>query len=206
MRAFIAIELAGPVLHRLVALQRGLASHLRSQQLDRCVRWIPAGNLHLTLRFLGEIDDAQHRALEQALAVLTGRHRGLLAGAGGLGCFPSARRPSVIWCGIHGDVTALTRLQADVEDAARGIALPAEAKAFKPHLTIGRLQRSATGSQLQVVGAAVMQFGATTPPVEPATTLVSELLLMQSELTPSGAVYTPLGVFPLSAPTPARDA
>jgi 2'-5' RNA ligase len=202
MRAFVALELPAPAQRRLIATQRELARQLRLQQLDRCVRWTPASNLHLTLRFLGEIDDLQRRVLEDALATLVGKHSRLLLEAGGLGCFPNTRRPSVIWCGIQGDGTALARLQADIEHTARRIGLPAEEKAFAPHLTIGRLQRSATGRQLQAVGAAVLHLGATAvTPVEPATTPVGELLLMQSELTPTGAIYTPLGVFPLSAST-----
>jgi 2'-5' RNA ligase len=56
MRTFIAIDMPAPVLRQLTATQRRLTQHLQTQQLDRCVRWTPAGNLHLTLRFLGEID------------------------------------------------------------------------------------------------------------------------------------------------------
>ncbi len=205
MRAFVALELPASAQRRLIATQHELARQLQLQQLDRCVRWTPAGNLHLTLRFLGEIDDAQRGALAQALATLAGVHSRLLLDAGGLGCFPNPRRPSVIWCGIQGDGAALARLQADVERAARSIGLPAEEKTFAPHLTIGRLQRSATASQLQAVGAAVIQLSAAAvPPVEAATTPVAELLLMQSELTPSGPIYTPLGVFPLCTSTTAH--
>lgn len=201
MRAFVALELPAPAQRRLIATQRELVRQLRLQQLDRCVRWTTAANLHLTLRFLGEIDDLQRRALEDALATLAREHSRLLLDAGGLGCFPNTRRPNVIWCGIEGGGAALARLQADVERTARRIGLPAEEKSFAPHLTIGRLQRSTTGSQLQAVGATVLHLAAATVTPAPATTSVGELLLMQSELTPSGPIYTPLGVFSLSAST-----
>lgn len=197
MRAFIAIEMPAPVQQRLLATQRRLAQHLRLRQLDRCVRWTSASNLHLTLRFLGEIDSAQQQALEQSLAYVAQRHTRMMLFAGGVGCFPSARRPNVIWCGVEGDVAALTGLQVAVESAAQLAGLPADPKPFKPHLTIGRLQRHATSTQLQAVGAAVMQLAAAFAHPENAAAAVDELLLMRSELTPSGPIYTRLGVFAL---------
>jgi 2'-5' RNA ligase len=116
---------------------------------------------------------------------------------GGVGCFPSARRPNVIWCGVDGDVAALTGLQMAVEAAVQMVGLPAEPKPFKPHLTIGRLQRHATAAQLQAVGAAVAQLAATAAHAGGVASAVDELLLMRSELTSSGPIYTRLGVFAL---------
>lgn len=199
MRAFIAIDMPAPVLRQLTDVQRRLTQQLRIQQFDRCVRWTPAGNLHLTLRFLGEIDDVQQRMLTQSLAQIAAHHARLTLFASGMGCFPNPRRPSVIWCGLQGDLAALSRLQAEVETAAQSAGLPAEAKPFTPHLTIGRLQRSATVAQLQAVGATAMHFAATPGRLEETTPTVDELLLMRSELTPSGSIYTRLGVFTLQA-------
>jgi 2'-5' RNA ligase len=198
MRAFIAIDMPAPVLRQLTAAQRQLSQQLRVQQLDRCVRWTPAGNLHLTLRFLGEIDDVQQRMLAHSLAQIAARHARLTLFAGGMSCFPNTRRPSVIWCGLQGDLAALSRLQAEVEVAAQSAGLPAEAKPFTPHLTIGRLQRSATSAQLQAVGVTA-HVAATPGRLEETTPTVDELLLMRSELTPSGSIYTRLGVFTLQA-------
>lgn len=195
MRAFIAIEMPAPLQQRLLATQRRLTQHLRPQQLDRCVRWTPAENLHLTLRFLGEINDVQQRDLTQHLTQIAQRHARLTLSIAGVGCFPNAHRPNVIWCGLRGELTALTQLQAEVEAAAQAIGLPAETKPFKPHLTIGRLQRNATSSQLQAVGAAAMQLAVATPQVEYDASTVNELLFMRSELTSSGPIYSRLGVF-----------
>lgn len=197
MRAFIAIEMPAPVQQRLLATQRRLTQQLRLQQLDRCVRWTSANNLHLTLRFLGEIDSAQQHTLEQSLAQIAQRHARMMLFAGGVGCFPSVRRPNVIWCGVEGDVVALTGLQVAVESAVQLAGLPAEPKPFKPHLTIGRLQRHATAAQLQAVGAVVTQLAAAPAHAGEAASAVDELLLMRSELTPSGPIYTRLRVFAL---------
>ena len=197
MRAFIAIEMPAPAQQHLLAIQRRLTQHLRLQQLDRCVRWTSARNLHLTLRFLGEINSTQQRTLEQSLAQIAQRQERMLLSVGDMGCFPSARRPNVIWCGVEGNVVALTRLQMAVESAVQLAGLPAELKPFKPHLTIGRLQRHATAAQLQAVGAVVTQLTAIPARDGEAASAVDELLLMRSELTPSGPIYTRLGVFAL---------
>lgn len=197
MRAFIAIEMPAPVQQRLLGAQRRLAQLLRLQQLERCVRWTPAENLHLTLRFLGEIDDVQQRILAHSLTQIARRHARLTLSVAGVGCFPNTHRPNVIWCGLRGELTALAQLQAEVEVAAQAVGLPAEAKPFQPHLTIGRLQRSTTSSQLQAVGAAAMQIAVTATQPESGASTVDELLLMRSELTPSGPIYSRLGVFTL---------
>lgn len=202
MRAFVAIDMPAPVRQQLVATQHRLTQQLRTQQLDRCVRWTPTNTLHLTLRFLGEIDDLHQLILEQSLAQIAQRHARLTLYAGGVGCFPNTRRPNVIWCGVQGDLAALSHLQAEVEAAAQVAGLPAESKPFQPHLTIGRLQRSATSPQLQAVGAAAVQVAAEPAranDVTPITPTVDELLFMRSELTPAGSIYTRIGVFTLQS-------
>jgi len=199
MRAFIAIDMPAFVLQQLTATQRKLARLLQSRQLDRCVRWTSAGNLHLTLRFLGEIDEVQCGALLQTLPLIAARFPPLVLRSEGLGCFPNLARPTVIWSGLQGDMGALARVQADVEASVRSLDIAPEAKHFKPHLTIGRTQRSATGSQLCAVGDLVAQLAAMRDPAptsEPPP--IGELLLYQSKLTPSGPIYTRLGVFPLT--------
>ncbi|MFO7633310.1 MAG: RNA 2',3'-cyclic phosphodiesterase [Caldilinea sp.] len=200
MRAFIAVEMPPPLQRRMEGWQRRLARQLVAQQLDRCVRWTAAGNLHLTLRFLGEIDESQCSLLAQALTSIAAHHAPLSLRIEGLGCFPNMSRPNVIWCGIQGELAALARLQADVERVVHAAGIAADEKAFKPHLTIGRTQRSATGSQLRAVGAVVAELAAVaTPPKGDDCAAIQELLLLESELTPSGPIYTPLGVFPLAA-------
>ncbi|MFN3980998.1 MAG: RNA 2',3'-cyclic phosphodiesterase [Caldilinea sp.] len=199
MRAFIAIEMPPPALRRVAAIQRHLAHHLRSQQLDRCVRWTSAANLHLTLRFLGEINQLQCDTLLTMLSPLAAQHPTLSLYNEGLGCFPNAVRPSVIWCGLQGDLRTLMQLQVDIEKTVRSVGIAPDARQFKPHLTIGRTQRSATTNQLRAVGAIVMQSAALRyPGPTDDLAMIGELILFQSELTPSGPIYTRLGVFRLA--------
>ncbi len=198
MRAFVAIALPPNIQRALVSLQQRLARQLRAHQLDDAVRWTAGANIHLTLRFLGEIDAAQQEQLAALLPGIAARHPAFDLHVGALGCFPNCRRPSVIWYGLNGAPAVLGALQRDVETAARAIGLPAEEKHFTPHLTIGRTQRNFT-SDLAAAGQIIQQAAATSPSTGEETGLfpVGEILLMRSELTHAGSVYTPLGVYPL---------
>jgi 2'-5' RNA ligase len=198
MRSFIAAELPAAALRQLTATQHQLVQQLRASQLDRCVRWTPASNIHLTLRFLGDIDESQCATLVQGLPAVAARYSPLAVRVDGLGCFPNTARPSVIWCGLQGDLRRLVEMQQAVDSVVRSAAIAPDEKGFKPHLTIARTQRGATGAQLRAVGAVVADYAALygASPVDESTS-IDELLLLRSELTPSGPVYTRLGVFPL---------
>jgi len=198
MRAFVAIALPPNIQRALVSLQQRLARQLRERRLDEAVRWTAGTNIHLTLRFLGEIDGDQQAQLAALLPAIAARHPAFDLHVGALGCFPNCHRPSVIWCGLLGASTVLGALQGDVERAAQAIGLPAEEKRFTPHLTIGRTQRNRT-SDLAAAGQIIQQAAATSPPAggEAGLFPVGEILLMRSELTRAGSVYTPLGVYPL---------
>lgn len=198
MRAFVAIALPPNTQRALVNLQQRLARQLRERRLDDAIRWTAGTNLHLTLRFLGEIDEAQQALLATLLPGMAVRYPSFDLHVGALGCFPTCHRPSVIWCGLHEASAALGALQSDVERAARAIGLPAEEKHFTPHLTIGRTQRNRT-SDLAAAGQILQQNAAISTLAGNDNGLfpVGEILLMRSELTRTGSVYTPLGVYPL---------
>lgn len=198
MRAFVAIVLPETVQRTLITLQQRLARQLRERRLDGAFRWTAAANIHLTLRFLGEIDEAQRQQLASHLAAIAARHRSFEVSVGELGCFPNCRRPSVLWCGLQGSANTLGALQGEVEAAAQAVGLPAEEKRFTPHLTIARAQRQRS-SELAAAGQFIQHVAATaTPTGQDATGFtVGEILLMQSDLTRAGSVYTPLGVYPL---------
>lgn len=214
MRAFLAVEFPTPTLRQISTIQQKLAQQLREQQLDHCVRWTPARNVHLTLRFLGEIDETQCTALRQSMPAVVARYAPFSVRIDGVGCFPDMKRPTVIWCGLQGELHTLMQMQEAVASATQRVGIAPEQKRFKPHLTIGRTQRNATLPQLRSVGAVVAQFVAqgaaqfvaqgaaqgaanlrSVHAGEPAQ--VDRLILFQSELTPSGPIYTRLDVFPL---------
>lgn len=197
MRTFIAIDLTPGLRRQVEEVQRRLIRQLTAQKLDHAVRWVASHNIHLTLQFLGEIEETQVPFLAARLEEVAARHKPIQLRIEGLGCFPNYDRPHVIWCGVAGTVQALARLQSEVAAATHDVGIQGDDKPFKPHLTIGRTQRNATGNQLRSVGAVVATLAAL-PFQESETESIGEVILYQSDLTPSGPIYTRLGIFALA--------
>lgn len=168
-RLFIAIALPEMVKEQLAALR----------EPDAPARWTKPEQMHLTLRFVGEVDERRVEEIEAALGgmVLPSFNLQLR----GTGCFPSVQRSRVLWAGVSGEKDALLRLQAAVETRMGHAGMDAEPKAYDPHITLARLQRSDaqwTRSFLERhEGWASTSF------------LVDAFHLYRSELHPAGAVH-----------------
>ena len=200
MRTFIAIELPEPVRRRIVQQQRFLTQHLRAARAESVIRWTATDNLHLTLRFLGETDESQRARVNEGLAAAAAQYAPLRLAVNEVGCFPNFRRPNIVWLGFQGDVRGLGQLQGQIEAAVRAAGFIAEERAFTPHLTIGRAQRSASTMDLQRAGETLRQAVAAQPAQAPSPALdfvVDRVVVMQSELRPSGPIYTPLEIYAL---------
>jgi len=120
MRAFVAIDLPPSIQSDLAALQQRLATVLAGAQPGRSVRWIPAANLHLTLRFLGETTPAQHAAVAARLRTLAKSSGAFEITVSGLGCFPNDHRPTVLWLGVARGEERLPWTRALLPRGARG--------------------------------------------------------------------------------------
>lgn len=185
MRCFVAVDVSPGVRQRLAEVQ----ARLRKAAPGADVRWTRPEALHLTLKFLGEVPDAEVGAVERALAeAAAGRGRMRLV-ARGVGGFPSARRPRVVWVGVGGDVDALGRLAAAVERTVAPLGHPAEGRGFTAHLTLGRVRVPARGP----LGDAI----AAVSDVDAGTWDVGDVVLYRSRLRPTGAVYEAVARVPL---------
>jgi 2'-5' RNA ligase len=181
IRSFIAIDLSP-------AIRSGLCSV--SQQLGRethAVRWVAPESIHLTLKFLGEIDTAGLPTLQNALTAEAGQHTAFEIRVGGLGAFPNLRRARTVWVGVQAPPD-LAALQTGIEAATRPLGYPAEDRPFSPHLTLGRVSRYATPDEVARLGDLLGR----TKVAELGTVQVGTVTLFKSELRPSGAVYTVL--------------
>lgn len=127
MRLFVAIDLPDDIRQSAADICRGVHG----------VRWLPPEQLHLTLRFIGEVDDAVNAAIRRGLAAIA--LPPFPVSLQGVGCFPSPRRPRVLWVGLSGG-TPLMQLQHDVETAVVAAGLPPEERPFSPHITLARLK------------------------------------------------------------------
>ncbi|HVO36298.1 MAG TPA: RNA 2',3'-cyclic phosphodiesterase [Gemmatimonadales bacterium] len=179
MRLFVAVNL--PAAERRVAYEA--AAPLRAARLP--VKWVGEDSIHITLRFLGEVDEANVAPIGEALAAAVRPARPFDVSLGGVGAFPSMARPRVVWIGVERH-PALELLAHDVEKALMALDFEPELRPFHPHLTLGRAERSARpaafGRFEQLAGTIGYQ----------GLIPVESVDLMQSVLGPQGATYTVL--------------
>ena len=183
-RAFVAATLPTELLRAIEVRQGQLERKLEPGQ----VRWTPTTQIHLTLRFFGNVLRTRTGELFEVLRMAAQGSAPLALSVRGLGCFPSWQRPSVIWMGIEGDIEPLAKLQAQIERHTGDFGSHSEDRAFHPHLTIGRVRSQ--GAVPRKIGEVLRRE----PAVEIGSWRVNEIALIQSHLTPQGSIYTNLGV------------
>ena len=188
IRTFVAVELGAPLRQALAQAQAGLRSRLeKTAGPDVRIQWVRPDSIHLTLKFLGDIPENRVPEVHAALVGAAGRHARFTLAAEGLGVFPDARAPRVVWVGLVDHGGALQRLAADVEAALDAIGFAPEAKPFHPHLTLARIKERS-----REAGRALSAGGMLAHETKPGPLPVEAVSLMKSELRPSGAVYTEL--------------
>lgn len=192
VRTFIAIELDDELKTNLRLLQ----DRLRDQMAPRSVRWVRPDGIHLTLKFLGDTPSAKIEEVERALARAAARAGPFTLTVGGVGCFPNTRRPRVVWVGIQEVTGSLARLRNAIEAEVAPLGFPTENRPFHPHLTLGRVQRYASPSEVREIGQVVAASALGT--IDEMD--VTSVLFIKSDLRPSGAVYTTLSEARLGAP------
>jgi 2'-5' RNA ligase len=173
------------------------------EQIDRLstragrsvVRWVRPEGIHLTLKFLGEVESGKIEGISQAIRAAAQRHGAFRVQIAGMGCFPSPQRPRVVWVGVNEQAGALAALQGDVERALSALGFAREDRPFSPHLTLGRLRREASPVDAARVGALI----AGQPPETLGEVQVREVILFRSDLRPTGPIYTALAVAELGA-------
>ncbi len=152
------------------------------------VRWVRPQNIHLTLRFLGEVDPEGLESAREVMLQIVPAFGEFDLEARGFGCFPSFKRPRVLWVGVTDPSETLERLQASLERGLAGAGFSAEGRDFHPHLTLGRVRHGPSQAELRSLQS---RLGS----VEIGTIgewKASEVVLFRSVLNPEGPLYTPL--------------
>jgi 2'-5' RNA ligase len=186
LRTFIAVKLD----QELKAVLAGIQARLRGAVPPRAVRWVQPEGIHLTLKFLGDTPLDKVEQVKAALALAAGQVAAFTITVGGVGCFPDARRPRVVWVGVQEPSGSLARLWQAVESQVAPLGFPSEKRPFSPHLTLGRVQRYAS-SEVRDIGQAVAALAAEMVGTQDAMA-VSAVAYIKSDLRPTGAVYTTL--------------
>jgi 2'-5' RNA ligase len=187
MRAFIAIELPDAVREHLARVQAAIAD------LDlKAAKPIPRDNLHITVKFLGAIDPKKVDELAESLQLIH-RPGAAMLQAQDLECFPLRGRIRIIGAGVGGDLTPLLALHKAVEQRCQYLGFAAEARGFRPHITLARAKSGLPPSTRQALAAACQ-------PLWPGPTFtVTQLTLMQSILRQEGAEYRPVRAFAIDS-------
>lgn len=191
IRSFIAIELPDELKRELHQLE----ARLKSDEQPG-VKWVNPYNIHITLKFLGNISlnsiDGITGAMEQAAQALSPFQLKIE----GLGIFPSLLRARVGWVGISGDVDKLTQLQQRIDSNLANLSFTPESRAFTPHLTLARLRDQTSPAERQRFG----QLITSTDFKANCTIKVDAISLMRSQLTRQGAIYSQIGSSRLKKP------
>jgi 2'-5' RNA ligase len=184
IRAFIAIEIAAPTIASISAAIEQLKPRIDG------IRWIAPSNIHLTVKFLGNIDESKVNAVGEALTSALRPFPPCTINAKGLGVFPSIKRPRVLWVGLVG--SELTTLAAQVELTLAPLGFSREERGFTPHLTVGRWRQGAKAEP--TLAAALDRW----KDFDFGPSAIDEVIVFQSVLKPQGAIYTRIKVVPLA--------
>ncbi len=183
MRCFIAIDIDEKIRSALSELQRQLQNGIDVKKSD--LKWVNPRNIHLTLKFLGEIKDAKVVEVCNIVRTVAGRHESFELDIESVGHF-GGKSPKVLWVGTGRGEENLLELQKDIEKSLALAGWPQETREFSGHLTLCRVRNSKAGIKLAQVSEDYKDFKLGTIPA-------NSISVYQSELKPSGPVYTLLG-------------
>ena len=182
-RCFIAVELEAAVREGLRRLQQQLQGKLDVSR--SALKWVRPENIHLTLKFLGEVDDGQLPSICEAATRAASEFEPFAIEVGDCGCFPPQGSARVLWVGICQGAEALERLQRGLDEQLDVVGFAPEGRKFTPHLTLARINLAQAGYAVReiVEGMAAPRLGEQE---------VAEIKVFQSELSKSGPTYTVL--------------
>jgi 2'-5' RNA ligase len=194
IRAFLAVELSPELRAKLAILQQELRQRIEPE-LNRGTRisWVQPASLHLTIKFLGDMDEQVNDPLRAAVEQAIGSQMAVNVPLERLGGFPRPQSPRVLWVGPSEnwekgtEEKRIAEIYATIEQACEDLRFLRETKPFSPHLTVARIKMGE-----RHVGMSLAQSGVLDRPLSLGSLAVKSVALMKSELKPTGSVYTRL--------------
>jgi 2'-5' RNA ligase len=188
IRAFIAIELPSELQGAINQVMTGLQQHA-----GKAIRWVTPRNIHLTLKFLGNVSPTNLNALINVINNEALRHKPFDITVGSIGAYPNKIRPRIVWVGVQAP-TILLELQHGIDRETDRLGYPSEERGFSPHLTLGRVSQHANSQEVKQIAdtinsAVVGEIGKVS---------VDSIRLYRSDLQAGGAIYTSLLCSPLN--------
>ncbi len=186
LRGFLAVDISTEVRAQLRQLQREL------RPIFPVINWVRPESVHLTLKFLGYLEESLVHRLYSSLQGVGKDFRPFTLGLKGLGVFPHAKRPRILWVGCEGNLHVLHDLVLHLEILLESLGFPPDNKPFHAHFTLARIKH-----EQESVGRILQESGTLDRNPNLGTIWVDRFSLFQSVLGPAGAQYTPLWTVPL---------
>ncbi len=177
LRSFIAIELTNELHEELRILQQEL------KKSDIYAKWVSPENIHLTLKFLGNVDTGQIEKIKNILEEISKETKPFYLNLSGIGAFPKLDYPRVLWVGIEEGKNETIEIANKLEDGLEKIGFQKENRSFSPHLTLARIKSSKNKDRLKTL---VEQNAF----ISKNKVYVDKLTLFKSTLTPKGSIYS----------------
>ena len=186
IRAFVAVQISPPVRDRAKKLIELL------QVTEAKVKWVEPQNLHLTLKFLGDVESVELPRICKAVATAVADLAPFEILVSQAGAFPTVERPRTVWLGVSQGQDQMVQLHQRVEQALSPLGFRQEQRRFRPHLTLGRVRQSPYG--IPELGELLRQHR----DYEGGSMFVSDVVVVSSELSRAGPVYEPLATIDLA--------
>jgi len=186
IRSFLAFELPLEIREQIRAVSKEL------QKSRMPVRWVKVENIHLTVIFLGSVNEDTIDDIKEKVYYVVKRFSTIKTKLDGVGVFPHWRRPRVIWVGLGGEIERLSNLRDDLQAELTVLGLREEKRPFRPHLTIGRIKGIVDRDE--ELKSILDRYHGLTSDLHH----LNEFILFKSDLKPDGPVYTKMAVWPLS--------
>ena len=179
IRAFIAFKLPENIISSIRKIQEDIKSYAFK------VRWVKPENIHLTLKFLGDINSTDIEKVSETIINTVNGHTPVSLAVKGTGVFPGIKRPRVIWVGLTGQIEKLAGMQKDIEENLEELGFPREKRPFRGHLTLGRIKGKIDPKKLMDTMKKFEKF-------ESELFIADKIFLFKSDLKSTGSVYTEL--------------
>jgi len=185
IRLFLAFELPPDIKRVITEVSR------TGRELPLGLRWIKSDNIHLTMVFMGNVLEEKIQSIGETAKRVCARTDPFDVSPGGLGFFGNRRHPRVLWMGLNGDIYRMGRFRDALQKSLKPFGIKMERRPFKPHLTLGRFKKGAR--PWPHLDHMISEYAN----LRGRACSLENLVLFKSDLTPGGAVYTKLDVWPL---------
>ena len=165
----------------------------QAKQYDLSIKWVPLMNIHLTVVFLGNIQEQDIPDIGEGIEKSCSQTAVFHISLDNMGCFPNKRNPRVLWLGLKGEIKRMSIFRDEIQNQLLPFGITQEKRPFRPHLTLGRFKKSDKKNSLKVEKL-IESYQQVSGPEQ----ILPELVQFRSDLRPGGAVYTKIASWPLA--------